>query len=187
MTIAGPRLPIVVALAALGTALSAACHRSSPSPAPPPVAAAPASSAFPPKQAPPPPPRHQVIPPDPDPAEQPAAVSCDARDLHAVALSITHAHRRALDVARSAPTQGSPPTCHADATDKELMASLNGLMARTGACVAHDAPLDPQWSQLESSVAALDRCMDCTRARAERVLGCRRTVELTAAAQKATR
>jgi hypothetical protein len=186
MKIARHCLPMGV-VAALGAALSAGCHRAAPAPAPPPAATAPANSAFPPKQVPPAPSRHQVIPPDPDPAERPVIASCKARDLHAVALSINHAHRRALDVARSAPAQGSAPTCHDAATDKELMASLNGLMARTGACVAHDAPLDPQWSQLDSAVAALDRCMDCTRARAERVLGCQRTVELTDAAQKATR
>jgi len=52
--------------------------------------------------------------------------------------------------------------------------------------VARDRELDSQWDGLQSAVTALDRCTECTRPRADRLVGCKRVLELVAAAEKAT-
>ena len=57
------------------------------------------------------------------------------------------------------------------------------LSGRTGACVARDAELDSQWNQLDSAVLALGRCNDCTNRRDDRLVGCKRVLELIAAAE----
>jgi hypothetical protein len=52
--------------------------------------------------------------------------------------------------------------------------------------VARDRELDSQWDALQSSVTALDRCIECTRPRSDRLIGCNRVLELVATAEKAT-
>jgi hypothetical protein len=132
---------------------------------------------------------HPVIPPEGQQEqrapEQPKAF-CEKRDISLVGGQIRGAQQKSLAVAQRAPKEGAPASCHAETAAGELASALNALIGRTGACVARDSPLDSQWNQLESAVAALDRCMECTRGRAERVTGCTRVLELINAAEKAT-
>lgn len=148
----------------------------------------------PPSPLPPPPPRvfpatepppHPFIPTEAR-EEQPKAF-CEARDIFLVGVQVRGAQKKGLEAAKAASKEGAPAVCHTEAAAKELALALNGLIGRTGACVARDSPLDSQWNQLESAVAALDRCMECTHARNDRLIGCKRALELVDAAEKAAR
>ena len=140
---------------------------------------------------PPPPPKvypatepapHPVIPTDM--RVEPPKAFCERRDIFIVGKMIRDAHKHSLGVAKAAPAKGAADSCHAEATGRELAQALNALIGRTGACVARDSELDSQWSQLESAVSALDRCMECTQARDARVTGCKRVLELVNEAEK---
>jgi hypothetical protein len=142
--------------------------------------------------APPPPPKFPARDPPPHPvlpseaSEKPPEPFCEGRDIFSVGGFIRAAQKQAADAAAKGVAAGAPRTCHDDATDKELSAALSKLIARTRACVARDRELDSQWDGLQSAVTALDRCTECTRPRADRLVGCKRVLELVAAAEKAT-
>jgi hypothetical protein len=142
--------------------------------------------------APPPPPKFPARDPPPHPvipseaSEKPPEPFCEGHDIFSVGGFIRAAQKQAAEAAGKGVAAGAPRSCHDDATDKELSAALSKLIARTRACVARDRELDSQWDTLQSSVTALDRCIECTRARADRIVGCRRVLELVAAAEKAT-
>jgi hypothetical protein len=140
---------------------------------------------------PPPPPKvypatepapHPVIPTDT--RVEPAKAFCERRDIFIVGKMLREAHRHILAVANAARAKGAPETCRAEPGVRELAQKLNSLIGRTGACVARDSELDSQWSQLESAVGALDRCVDCAQGRAARVTGCKRALELVNEAEK---
>jgi hypothetical protein len=131
------------------------------------------------------PPPHPFIPSEPR-VEQPKAF-CEARDISKVGGQLRATHARAVGIAKGAPKPGGPADCHADPAARELAGALNALIGRTGACVARDSELDSEWSQLESAVAALDRCIECTHPRDDRLTGCKRVLELVNAAEKATK
>ena len=143
----------------------------SPPPAPPPKVY-PATEAAP----------HPVIPTDT--RVEPAKAFCERRDIFIVGRMLRDAHRRSLAIAKVAPAKAAPETCRAQPGAGDLALGLNGLIRRTGACVARDSELDSQWSQLESAVAALDRCIDCTQTRDARVTGCKRALALVDEAEK---
>ena len=111
---------------------------------------------------------------------------CEARDISKVGGQLRATQKKALEVATAAPKQAGPAECHAEPEARELAAALNALIGRTGACVARDSELDSEWSQLESAVAALDRCIECMHPRQDRLTGCKRVLELVNAAEKAT-
>ena len=111
---------------------------------------------------------------------------CEGRDIFKVGGQLRATHKAAIEFAKKGPKLGGPVDCHADATARELAGALNALIGRTGACVARDSALDSQWSQLESAVAALDRCIECTHPQGNRLTGCKRLLELVNAAEKAT-
>jgi hypothetical protein len=143
---------------------------------------------------PPPPPKvypatepapHPVIPTDT--RVEPAKAFCERRDIFMVGKTLRDAHKRSLAVAKAGPAKGAPETCRTDPGARELAQGLNGLIGRTGACVARDSELDSQWSQLESAVAALDRCIDCAQGRADRITGCKRALELVEEAEKSVK
>ena len=144
--------------------------------------------------APPPPPPPKVYPatePAPHPViptdmrVEPAKAFCERRDIFMVGKTLRAAHQRSLAAAKAAPGKGAADSCHAEPTGRELAQALNVLIGRTGACVARDSELDSQWSQLESAVSALDRCMECTQGRDARLTGCKRALELVDEAEKA--
>jgi hypothetical protein len=142
--------------------------------------------------APPPPPKFPARDPPPHPvipseaSEKPPEPFCEGRDIFSVGGFIRAAQKQAAEAAAKGVTAGAAQSCHDDATDKELSAALSKLIARTRACVARDRELDSQWDTLQSSVTALDRCVECTHPRADRLVGCKRVLELVAAAEKAT-
>jgi hypothetical protein len=139
-------------------------------PAPPPAPKFPARD----------PPPHPIFPSEP--TEKPPEPFCEGRDIFSVGGFIRAAQKQAAGAAAKGVPAGAPPSCHDDAA----AAALSKLIARTRACVARDRELDSQWDALQSSVSALDRCIECTHARADRLIGCRRVLELVAAAEKAT-
>ncbi len=126
---------------------------------------------------------HPVIPSDPTPAAP--KPFCERRDIFIVGKQVREARERSLTVAKAAAAKGSPAACHLEAPARELASALNALIGRTGACVARDSELDSPWSQLESAVSALDRCMDCAQDRDVRVTACKRALELVDEAEKA--
>jgi hypothetical protein len=151
----------------------------------PPVSAAVPAPVFPPKVLPArDPPPHPVMPSE-ERVEVPKAF-CEARDVFKVGSQLRATHKKALEIAKAAAKEGAAESCHADATARALAGAYNALVGRTGACVARDSELDSQWSQLESAVAGLDRCIECTHPRADRLTGCTRVLELVDAAEKAT-
>jgi len=129
---------------------------------------------------------HPVIPPAEDPVAKPAQPFCEVRDLGVVALALRTTHKQALDAAKGGATKGGPPACRTqeDENQAKLAQAVNDLSARTGACVARDAELDSQWNQLDSAVLALGRCNDCTHPRDDRLIGCKRVLELIASAER---
>ena len=130
---------------------------------------------------------HPVIPPSEEPVAKPAQAFCEVRDLGLVAAALRATHKQALDAARRGAKKGGPLACRAgDSVDDDgdkLAQAVNDLSARTGACVARDAELDSQWNQLDSAVLALGRCNDCTHPRDDRLIGCKRVLELIASAE----
>jgi hypothetical protein len=143
--------------------------------------------------APPPPPPPKIYPatePAPHPVipsearVEPPKAFCERRDIFIVGRKIQDAQKHSLAVAKTAPPKGAPESCHADERAKELALILNALIGRTGACVARDSELDSEWSQLESAVSALDRCMECTQPRDARVTACKRAWQLVDEAQR---
>jgi hypothetical protein len=61
------------------------------------------------------------------------------------------------------------------------------MLARVGACVGQDGPLDAEWDLVNSGLLSLDTCLDCARAPAERTAGCKRARESIDRADQATR
>ena len=131
------------------------------------------------------PPAHPVIPPSDEPVAKPAQPFCDVRDLGMVAMAVRQAQARALAAAKRGAKKGGSLACRTqgDENDDKLAQAVNDLSARTGACVARDAELDSQWNQLDSAVLALGRCNDCTNPREDRLVGCKRVLELIASAE----
>jgi hypothetical protein len=145
-------------------------------PAPPAVPVAP--------QFPKPPEAHPFIPSPEEPvAHQPQAF-CEARDIALVSISLRNAHKAALAAAKHGDPKGAPAICHTTDGDRELSQAFDNLTKRTGACVSRDSELDAQWAQLDSSVLALGRCIDCTHPRDDREIGCQRMLELVNSAEK---
>jgi hypothetical protein len=175
------RLAAVVAGSAVAVAAVIAVVRwaSAPEPLPPPIAA---------PRFPVAPEAHPVIPPPEEPVAKPAQAFCEVRDLGIVAMALRSAQAQALDAAKRSAKKGGPLTCRAQAQAEEreerLAQAVNDLGARTGACVARDAELDSQWNQLDSAVLALGRCNDCTHPRDDRLIGCKRVLELIASAER---
>jgi hypothetical protein len=130
------------------------------------------------------PPPHPVIPSEP--RVEPPKAFCEGRDLYKVGGQLRAVQKQALASAERAPKDGAAQSCHDDPAARELAGAYNALVGRTGSCTGKDSPLDSQWSQLDSAVVALDRCIECTRPRADRVVGCVRVLELVTAAEKAT-
>ena len=130
---------------------------------------------------------HPVIPPSDEPVTKPAQPFCDVRDLGMVAMALRQAQVQALDVAKRGAKKGGSLACRTqgqrDENEDKLAQAVNDLSARTGACVARDAELDSQWNQLDSAVLALGRCNDCTNRRDDRLVGCKRVLELIASAE----
>jgi hypothetical protein len=134
---------------------------------------------------------HPVIPPAEEPVTRPAQAFCEVRDLGIVAMALRTAHKQALAVAQRGAKKGSPLACRAqrqaqaqgDDDEDKLAQAVNDLSARTNACVARDAELDSQWNQLDSAALALGRCNDCTHPRDDRLMGCKRVLELIASAE----
>jgi hypothetical protein len=128
---------------------------------------------------------HPVIPPSDEPVTKPAQPFCEVRDLAMVATAVRQAQARALDAARRGAKNGGSLACRTqgDENEDKLAQAVNDLGARTAACVARDADLDSQWNQLDSAVLALGRCNDCTNRRDDRLVGCKRVLELIAAAE----
>lgn len=132
-----------------------------------------------------PPQAHPVIPPSDDPVTKPAQPFCEVRDLGTVAMAVRTAQARALAAAKRGAKRGGSLACRTqgDENDDKLAQAVNDLSARTSACVARDAELDSQWNQLDSAVLALGRCNDCTNPRDDRLVGCRRVLELITSAE----
>jgi hypothetical protein len=128
---------------------------------------------------------HPVIPPSDEPVAKPAQPFCDVRDLGMVAMAVRQAHAQALDAAKRGAKKGGALACRTqgDENQDKLAQAVNDLTGRTGACVARDAELDSQWNQLDSAVLALGRCNDCTNRRDDRLVGCKRVLELIASAE----
>jgi hypothetical protein len=134
-----------------------------------------------------PPEMHPVLPPPEDPVAHPPQAFCEARDIALVSISLRNAHRAALAAAKQGDRKGAPASCHASDEGRELSQAFDNLTKRTGACVARDSELDSQWAQLDSSVLALGRCIDCTHPRDDRVTGCQHMIDLVDAAEKSMR
>jgi hypothetical protein len=130
---------------------------------------------------------HPVIPSPEETAAHPPQAFCEARDIALVSISLRNAEKAALGAAKRADKKGAPATCHATEADHELSQAFDNLSKRTGACVARDSELDSQWAQLDSSVLALGRCIDCTHPQADRLIGCQRMLELVNSAEKSMR
>lgn len=128
---------------------------------------------------------HPVIPPSDEPVAKPAQPFCEVRDLGMVAMAVRQAQAQALDAAKRGAKKGGSLACRTqgDEDEDKLAQAVNDLSARTGACVARDAELDSQWNQLDSAVLALGRCNDCTNRRDDRLVGCKRVLELIASAE----
>jgi hypothetical protein len=148
-------------------------------PAPPPVPVAPVF--------PKPPEAHPVIPSPQEPVARQPQAFCEARDIAMTSIALRAAQKAALAAAKRGDKKGEPPICHATETDRQLSPGFDNLSKRTGACVARDSELDSQWSQLDSAVLALGRCIDCTHPQSDRVIGCQRMIELVDAAEKSMR
>jgi hypothetical protein len=160
---------VVATLAVAGVLIVRAREDARPKPPPPPKF--PATEPAP----------HPVIPSEPN-ARQPQAF-CEARDIYQLASTLRAAQKQSLPRAKGAPVKGAPPACHDDAEDRRIVAAVDPLGARAGACVARDSQLDPEWSQMESAVAALGQCNECTLARDKRLFACKRVLELVDSAQ----
>jgi hypothetical protein len=173
----GTAAAVIGAVAGVVVALVFPRSRSS-APEPPPPA--PPAKVFPARDPPP----HPVIPSEPR-VEVPKAF-CEARDIFRVGGELRAVQKQANAALAKASKQGDAPSCHDDPLARDLAGAFNALVGRTGACVARDSQLDSQWSQLESAVVALDRCLECTHPRADRQIGCIRILELVTAAEKAT-
>jgi hypothetical protein len=130
---------------------------------------------------------HPVIPSPEEPAAHPPQAFCEPRDVAMVSISLRNAHKAALAAAKRADKKAAPESCHATDADHELSRAFDNLSKRTGACVSRDSELDAQWAQLDSSVLALGRCIDCTHPQADRLTGCQRMVELINSAEKSMR
>ena len=139
------------------------------------------------QQFPKPPEAHPFIPSPQEPAPHPPQAFCEARDIALVSISLRNAHRAALAAAKHGDPKGAPATCHTTDGDRELSQAFDNLTKRTGACVSRDSELDAQWAQLDSSVLALGRCIDCTHPRDDREIGCQRMLELVNSAEKSMR
>ena len=130
-----------------------------------------------------------MIPPSDEPVAKPAQPFCDVRDLGMVAMALRRAQVQALDAAKRGAKKGGSLACRTQGQRQEtenedkLAQAVNDLSARTGACVARDAELDSQWNQLDSAVLALGRCNDCTNRRDDRLVGCKRVLDLIASAE----
>jgi hypothetical protein len=148
-------------------------------PAPPPVPAAP--------QFPKPPEAHPFIPSPQEPVAHEPQAFCEARDIALVSISLRNAHKAALAAAKRGDKTGAPASCHATDGDRQLAQAFDDLTKRTGACVSRDSELDAQWAELDSSVLALGRCIDCTHPRDDRETGCQRMLELVDSAEKSMR
>jgi hypothetical protein len=166
---------MVVAIAAAAAIVVTTARK----PAPPVVPVAP--------KFPKPPEAHPVIPSPEEPTAHPPQAFCEARDIAMVSISLRAAQKAALAAAKRADKNGAPPSCHAADGDRGLSQGFDNLSKRTGACVARDSELDSQWAQLDSSVLALGRCIDCTHPQADRLIGCQRMLELVDAAEKSMR
>jgi hypothetical protein len=162
-------LVLAVGVAVVGSQMTS----SSPPPSPPP-------KVFP-SQDPPP---HPVIPSEP--RVEPPKAFCEARDLFKIGGQLRAVQKQALASAQKGQKDGASQSCHDAPAARELAGAYDALVGRTGSCTARDSPLDGQWSQLDSAVVALDRCIECTRPRADRLVGCARVLELVTAAEKAT-
>ncbi|HMF40373.1 MAG TPA: hypothetical protein VKQ32_06755 [Polyangia bacterium] len=148
----------------------------------PPAPAVPVAPVFP-----KPPEAHPVIPSPEEPVARPAQAFCEARDIGLVSISLRNAHRAALAAAKHAAKTGAPASCHTTDEDRDLSDAFNNLTKRTGACVSRDSELDSQWAQLDSSVLALGRCIDCTHPQADRLTGCQHMLDLVNSAEKSMR
>ena len=128
---------------------------------------------------------HPVIPPSDETVTKPAQPFCEVRDLGTVAAAVRQAQALALDAAKRGAKKGGSLACRTqgDENEDKLAQAVNDLSARTGACVARDAELDSQWNQLDSAVLALGRCNDCTNRRDDRLVGCKRVLDLIASAE----
>jgi hypothetical protein len=175
------RLGIVAAIGGVvlaGLAAIVIPRLSAPPPPPPPAFPPPVYPAT--QPAP-----HPVIPTDTR-VEQPKPF-CERRDIFIVGRTIRDAHKRSAAVAKTGVAKGAPASCRTEPGARELAQGVNTLIGRTGACVARDSELDSQWSQIESAVAALDRCIDCTQTREARVTACKRALDLVDDAEKSVR
>jgi hypothetical protein len=128
---------------------------------------------------------HPVIPTETR-VEQPKPF-CERRDIFIVGRTMRDAQKRSLTAAKAGAVKGAPESCRTEPGARALAQELNPLIGRTGACVARDSELDSPWSQLESAVAALDRCIDCTQPRDARVTACKRALELVDDAGKSVK
>ncbi len=178
MAKASARFVIGAAVAVAAAAAVIFVIRWASAPEPPPVIIAP-------PQFPVAPEAHPVIPSPEEPVAKPAQAFCEVRDLGVVAAALRTTQKHALDAAKRGAKKGGPLTCRtaADENEAKLAQAVNDLSARTGACVARDAELDSQWNQLDSAVLALGRCNDCTNRRDDRLIGCKRVLELIASAE----
>ena len=179
---AGRNARAIVAVAVVGAAIAAAVVivvvnvRAS---ARPPIPVAPVFPR--------PPEAHPVIPSPEEPVAHPPQAFCEARDIAMVSISLRNTHRAALAAAKHAAKSGAPASCHTTDSDRELSDAFNNLTKRTGVCVSRDSELDSQWAQLDSSVLALGRCIDCTHPQADRLTGCQHMLELVNSAEKSMR
>ena len=180
MARAGARFAIGAAVAIATAAAVTFVVRWALAPEPPPVIIAPPRFPVAPEA-------HPVIPPSEEPVTKPAQAFCEVRDLGVVAMALRKMQAQALDAAKRGAKKGDPLACRTQAQMSEdegkLAQAVNDLSARTGACVARDAELDSQWNQLDSAVLALGRCNDCTHPRDDRLIGCKRVMELIASAE----
>jgi hypothetical protein len=134
-----------------------------------------------------PPEAHPVIPSPEEPVAHPPQAFCEARDIAMTSISLRNMHKAALAVAKAADKKGAPASCHQSSADQGLSQAFDNFSKRTGVCVARDSELDSQWAQLDSSVLAFGRCIDCTHPRDDRLTGCQRMIELIDAAEKSMR
>jgi hypothetical protein len=130
---------------------------------------------------------HPVIPSPEQPVAHPPQAFCEARDIAMTSISLRNMYKAALSVAKAAEKKGAPASCHGTSVDQGLAQTFDNFSKRTGACVARDSELDSQWAQLDSSVLAFGRCIDCTHPRDDRLTGCQRMIELVDAAEKSMR
>jgi len=170
-------ISIAVMAAAIGGAIVLVVVNTRTPPTPPPVA-----PVFP-----KPPEAHPVIPSPEEEVQRPAQAFCEARDIALVSMSLRNAHRGALAAAKHGAKNGASASCHATDGDRDLTDAFNNLTKRTGVCVSRDSDLDGQWAQLDSSVLALGRCIDCTHPQADRLTGCQHMIDLVNSAEKSMR